>query len=285
MLILWDFDLCSENPFRSIVRQGGARYFFGSLQVCGKIDRASGSDSARFAPTTISVPSVRPSPETSVTTPSERPISTCIGLTKSPWRIQRTPVGRRRRASSAAGFAVRRCVAEAPAQSSRASGTTSCARGCQRSAALGTSKTSLSLLDLELESRRQIGQEPAAGVVDRDDHRVCDDVLRHARVQSDLRDLALERLARKGTDRETHLLALVDRADVGLVDRRPDLQAAQVLGDQEEAGAFRLATTVWPMLMRRSRMIPLTGDRIVVYPRLTVASSRSAFGHAEARSR
>ena len=27
----------------------------------------------------------------------------------------------------------------------------------------------------------------------------------------------------------------MDRADVGLVDRRPDLEAAQVLGDQEEA--------------------------------------------------
>ena len=80
----------------------------------------------------------------------------------------------------------------------------------------------------------------------------------------DLRDLALERVARQRADGEVHLLTLVDRADVGLVDRRPDLQAAQVLGDQEEAGAFRLATTVWPRLTRRSRMTPLTGERIVV---------------------
>ena len=34
------------------------------------------------------------------------------------------------------------------------------------------------------------------------------------------------------------------------------------------------------MLIRRSRMIPLTGERIVVYPRLTVASSRSALATA-----
>ena len=42
-------------------------------------------------------------------------------------------------------------------------------------------------------------------------------------------------LARQGADRESDGLPLVDRADVRLVDRRPDLQAAQVLGDQEEA--------------------------------------------------
>ena len=36
-----------------------AYFFAGSLQVCGKIDRASGSESIRFAPTTISMPSLQ----------------------------------------------------------------------------------------------------------------------------------------------------------------------------------------------------------------------------------
>ena len=54
------------------------------------------------------------------------------------------------------------------------------------------------------------------------------------------------------------------------------------LAIRKRLGAFRLATTIWPMLIRRSRMIPLTGERIVVYPRLTVASSRSALATASA---
>ena len=54
-------------------------------------------------------------------------------------------------------------------------------------------------LDLEGEAGRQVGQEPAARVVHRDDHRIGHDVLVHAGVQADLRDLALERLARQAS--------------------------------------------------------------------------------------
>src|SRR5207302_9892531 len=48
------------------------------------------------------------------------------------------------------------------------------------------------------------------------------------------------------------------------------------LAIRNRLGALRLATTVWPMLTRRSRITPLTGDRIVVYRRFAVASSRLA---------
>ena len=40
------------------------------------------------------------------------------------------------------------------------------------------------------------------------------------------------------------------------------------LAIRNRLGAFRLATTVWPMFTRRSRITPFTGDRIVVFPDL-----------------
>ena len=53
-------------------------------------------------------------------------------------------------------------------------------------------------------------------------------------VQADLRDRALERLARVRVDGESRLLALADRADVGLVDRREHLHVRKVGGDRED---------------------------------------------------
>ena len=54
------------------------------------------------------------------------------------------------------------------------------------------------------------------------------------------------------------------------------------LAIRKRLGAFRPADDLWPMFTRRSRITPLTGERIVVYPRLTVASSRSALATASA---
>src|SRR4029077_20687220 len=85
----------------SLEDHGFSAFLAGSLQVCGKIDRASGSESIRLAPTTISVPSPNRSPEISVTRPSERPMLILIGLTRSPCRIQRTPVAASRKGAAA----------------------------------------------------------------------------------------------------------------------------------------------------------------------------------------
>ncbi len=48
------------------------------------------------------------------------------------------------------------------------------------------------------------------------------------------------------------------------------------LAIRKRLGAFRLDTTVWPMLTRRSMITPLTGDLIVQYSRFCCARLRFA---------
>ena len=163
---------------------------------------------------------------------------TLIGFTRSPCSTQRRPVSLVAGAGWPSG-AARPCDGSRPAKRERVFlarlGYDILHVRLPAEGGVGHQQHALPRLDLELKARRQVRQETAAGVIDRDDDRISDDVLRHARVQADLRDLALERIAWQGADGEMDVLAHVDRADVGLVDRRPDLQAAQVLGDQEEA--------------------------------------------------
>ena len=101
------------------------------------------------------------------------------------------------------------------------------------------------------------------GIVGRHDDGVGDDVLRHLRVHADLRHFAAELLVAVGIHRESHGHVEPDAADIGLVDRGPHLHPVQVLGDQEQAGGVQAATTVWPMLTRRSMIVPRTGDLMV----------------------
>src|SRR5262245_33589459 len=54
------------------------------------------------------------------------------------------------------------------------------------------------------------------------------------------------------------------------------------LAMRNKLGALRLDTTVWPMFTRRSTMTPLTGERMVQYPRLISALASMAFESARA---
>ena len=89
----------------------------------------------------------------------------------------------------------------------------------------------------ELQVGREIRKQPAVRVVGVHDDRVGDDVLIHAGVEPRLiwRDDALKRLVGIGIDREPHRLPGMNVADIGLVDRGPDLHPLQILGDQEQA--------------------------------------------------
>ena len=78
------------------------------------------------------------------------------------------------------------------------------------------------------------GSRRAIRVGDRDDRRVAHHVLHDLGGLADLGDLAAERAAREGVDREDRGHALAEAPDVGLVHRRLDLHPGEVLGDREE---------------------------------------------------
>ena len=83
------------------------------------------------------------------------------------------------------------------------------------------------------------GPQLAVLVVDAQHGVVRDDVLRDRRLRANLEDRARERLARVRVDGERRLLALVQLADVGLVDGGVHLHARQVLRDREQHGRLQ----------------------------------------------
>ena len=78
------------------------------------------------------------------------------------------------------------------------------------------------------------GRSFSLGVVDVDDGRVRDDARDVVRAVADLRDLAVEDLARERVDDAVGVHPVGDLADVGFVDVGQDPHLAQVLGDDEE---------------------------------------------------
>src|SRR5262249_30559658 len=101
---------------------------------------------------------------------------------------------------------------------------------------VGDEQHSAPPLGLELYAGCQVGKQGSVRVVDGDDYRVRHDILREVRQPANLRDPTAELATGKRGDAEADSLADVNPADVGLVDRGPDLHPAQVAGNKENTG-------------------------------------------------
>ena len=119
-------------------------------------------------------------------------------------------------------------------------------------------------LDLELHVGGEVRQQLQVGIFGGDHDRVGHDVLRHRGVQANLLDHAAEDIVGKRVDRERHRGADFQLPMSASLTEAQTCMRRKSLAIRNRLGAFRLETTVWPMLTRRSMIVPSTGDLMIV---------------------
>ena len=93
------------------------------------------------------------------------------------------------------------------------------------------------VLQLELHIGSQVRQQTFVRVVGDDFHGVGDHVLGHGSIQPHFAHRTLEGFTGEGIHGEGHRLAGMNLADIGFIDRNPDLHAGQILGNQKQTGS------------------------------------------------
>ena len=120
----------------------------------------------------------------------------------------------------------------------RNSATTCSSVGSPTQRGVGDEQDILAFAHNKRDVRGQIREQFAAGIIGINFHGVGDHILRHGGVEPYFAHFPGKDLAGVSIHREGDRLARFDPADIRFIDRDPNLETIQVLGEQKEAGGI-----------------------------------------------